>query len=120
MVKRDLCTKFELLCLEMAEIETFVLLPYQLIYPSNHAPKSLFMSTVTSVPNLSLVHLQTAEIQLLNMSLLPSLSIIVYSVFCIELDILKLVFRLSQQVFYKVGFVQTCIAYLASAGLVSM
>ena len=40
----------------MAEIETFILLPWQLIYPSNHTQKLLFKSTVTSIPN------QTAEI----------------------------------------------------------
>ena len=40
----------------MAEIETFILLPWQLIYRSNHTQKLLFKSTVTSIPN------QTAEI----------------------------------------------------------
>ena len=51
------------LCLKkMAEIETFILLPWQLIYPSNHTQKLLFKSTVTSIPNLGLLHLQTAEI----------------------------------------------------------
>ena len=44
------------LCLKMAEIETFILLPWQLIYPSNHTQKLLFKSTVTSILN------QTAEI----------------------------------------------------------
>ena len=44
------------LCLKMAEIETFILLPWQLIYPSNHTQKLLFKSSVTSIPN------QTAEI----------------------------------------------------------
>ena len=50
------------LCLEMAEIETFILLPWQVIYPSNHTQKSLFESIVTSVPNLGLLHIHTAEI----------------------------------------------------------
>ena len=54
------------LCLKkMAERETFILLPWQLIYPSNHTQKLLFKSTVTSIPNLGLLHLQTAEITLL-------------------------------------------------------
>ena len=46
----------------MAEIETFILLPWQLIYPSNYTQKLLFKSTVTSIPDLGLLHLQTAEI----------------------------------------------------------
>ena len=50
------------LCLKITEIEIFILLPWQLIYPSNRTQKSLFKSTVTSVPNLGLLHLQTAEI----------------------------------------------------------
>ena len=50
------------LCLKMAEIETFILLPWQLIYPSNHTQKLLFKFTVTSIPNLGLLHLQTAKI----------------------------------------------------------
>ena len=48
------------LCLKMAEIETLILLPWQLIYPSNYTQKLLVKSTVTSIPNL--LHLQTAEI----------------------------------------------------------
>ena len=47
---------------KMAEIETFILFPWQLIYPSNHAEKLLFKSAVTSIPNLGVLHLQTAEI----------------------------------------------------------
>ena len=50
------------LCLKMAEIETIILLPWRLIYPSNHTQKSLFKSTVTSIGNLGLLHLQTVEI----------------------------------------------------------
>ena len=50
------------LCLKMAEIETLILLPWQLIYPSNHTQKLLFKSNVTSIPNLGLLHLQTAEV----------------------------------------------------------
>ena len=45
------------LCLKkMAERETFILLPWQLIYPRNHTQKLLFKSTVTSIPNLGLLH----------------------------------------------------------------
>ena len=51
------------LCLKMAEIETIILLPWQLIYPNNHTQKSLFKSTVTSIKMLGLLHLQTAEIK---------------------------------------------------------
>ena len=52
------------LCLKkVTEIETFILLPWKLIYPSNHTQKLLFKSTVTSIPNLGLLHLQTAEIE---------------------------------------------------------
>ena len=50
------------LCLTVAEIETFILLPWQRTYPSNHTQKLLFKSTVNSIPNLGLLHLQTAEI----------------------------------------------------------
>ena len=50
------------LCLKVAETETSILLLWQLIYPSNHTQKLLFKSTVTSIPNLGLLHLQTAEI----------------------------------------------------------
>ena len=50
------------MCLKMAEIETFIMLPWQLIYPRNHTQKLLFKSTVTSIPNLGFLHLQTAEI----------------------------------------------------------
>ena len=60
---RGICIpNLSFLCLKMAEIETFILLPWQLIYPSNHTQKLLFKSTVTSIPNLGLQHLQTAEI----------------------------------------------------------
>ena len=55
----NLYTKLSFLCLKMAEIETFILFPWQLIYPSNHTQKLLFKSTVTSIPNLGLLHLHT-------------------------------------------------------------
>ena len=51
------------LCLKMAEIKTFILLPWQPIYPINHTQKLLSNSTVTSILNLDLLNLQTAEIQ---------------------------------------------------------
>ena len=58
-----ICIKnLSFLCFKMTEIETFILLSWQLIYSGNHTQKLLFMSTVTSIPNLGLLYLQTAEI----------------------------------------------------------
>ena len=59
---RGICIpNLSFLCLKMAEIETFILLPWLLIYPSNHTQKLLLKSTVTSIPILGLLHLQTAD-----------------------------------------------------------
>ena len=66
-IMNDLQTQFEHSmfnsgCLKMTEIETFILLPWQVIYPSSHTQKLLFKSTVTFLPNMGLLHLQIAEI----------------------------------------------------------